>query len=76
MCNEAVEEQPFSLWVVSDHLLKFGHLEDEKKETDQYNTQEMCNDAVEEDPSSLRLVPNHLKHKKCVKTPSNVILGV
>ena len=39
-------------------MLEFGHLfQDQKKETDQYKTQEMCN----EDPSSLWNIPDKFK---------------
>ena len=48
-------------------MLKFGHSEDEKKETGQYKTQRICIKAVEENPSSLRLVPDHFKAQEMCK---------
>ena len=59
MCNKAVEEEPFSMQLLVDHLmLEFGHLfQDKKKETRQYKKQEMFN----EDPSSLRHIPDKFK---------------
>ena len=59
MCNETVEEEPFSMQLLADHLmLEFGHLfQDEKKETGYYKKQEMFN----EDTSSFLI---SLKHKK------------
>ena len=61
-CNEAVEEEPFSVWLFFEHLSKkFCHLEDEGKETGQYNTEETCNKSVEEDPLTSLYVPDHFK---------------
>ena len=45
-----------------EHLSKkFCHLEDEGKETGEYNTQEMCEKSVKEDPLTLLYGPDHFK---------------
>ena len=50
------------MWLFFEHLSKkICHLEDEGKETGQYNTEETCNKSVEEDPLTLLYVPDHFK---------------
>ena len=66
--TEAAEEDPSPLGLVlHDFMLKFGNLEDKKKETGQSKTQEMCNKAVEEEPTSLWFVPDHFKTQEMFK---------
>ena len=45
-------------------MLKFGHPEDEKKETGQHKMQEMCSEAVHIEPRSLVFVPDHFKRQE------------
>ena len=44
MCKEAVEERPYMLEDVPNHL----------------KTQKMCERAVEDEPETLQYVPDHL----------------
>ena len=59
MCNEAVEEDPYTLKLVPVHL----------------RTYEMCERAVENDPYNLRFVPIHLKAQEtCGKAVEKYLL--
>ena len=72
MCERAVEENPYTLEFVPDHLktkIMRERAVEEKPCTlefvlDHLKTKEMCEKAVEEKPYILEFVPDHLKTKE------------